>query len=112
MTCTILPEPYFSSRSENAESIFVCKKPLDMKPYWIDIKGKNNVFAKSGTMGIVGAGCNGTMVSYCVNSVKYKPKDDCILMLDVMAKKSTTLTVKLITDYYGDKTEYSVKVSV
>ena len=102
----------FSSRSENAESIFVCKKPLDMKPYWIDIKGKNNVFAKSGTMGIVGAGCNGTMVSYCVNSVKYKPKDDCILMLDVMAKKSTTLTVKLITDYYGDKTEYSVKVSV
>lgn len=102
----------FSSRNENAESIFVSKRLTDTKPYWIDIKGKNNVFTKSGTMGIVGVGCNNTLVSYCVNSVKYKPNDDCILMLDVMAKNSTTLTVKLVTDYFGEKVEYSAKVTV
>ncbi len=102
----------YSSRYENAESVFFAKNTFDLKPTGIDLKNKNKVFVKNGTMGIEGAGCASGLASFTVNSIKYKPNDDAILMLDVMARKQSILTVKLVTDYYGNRMEYIAKAQI
>ena len=57
-------------------------------------------------MGIEGVGCNGGLLSFIIGSKKYKPTDGAMFMIDVYAKEKATLTIKLITNYFGNKIEY------
>ena len=102
----------YSSRIKNAKSIFAPAKSSGFGTKNIDITDKGNVIEKKGPMGIMGVTCSGGLLTFALASKKYKPKDGSMLMLDVYMKEKSTLTVKLISDYFGTKTEYFVKVNL
>ncbi|MBQ8197101.1 MAG: hypothetical protein IJZ73_03480 [Clostridia bacterium] len=101
----------YSSRTKNSESIFI-SVPQDSKITGVDVSGKNIVSVKAGPMGIDGAHCVNGLLSFAIGSPRYKPNDGSLLMFDVTGKKDLTLKVKLITDYFGNKTEFFAPVYV
>ena len=96
----------FSSRKENAHTIFAPAYPAQENPDKVNVFDKGKVFIKKGPMGIEGVGSNCGLLSFIIGSKKYKPNDGAMFMIDVYAKEKATLTIKLITDYFGNKTEY------
>ncbi len=103
----------YSSRFDLGESIFVSaadKENLEQSS--ICFNQKNAVVEKSGPMGIYGAYCSGGLSSFCVNAERYKPTDSSMLMFDVAVRKETTLAVKLIADFFGERLEYVARVSL
>ena len=101
----------FSGREEDAVSIF---GEIRKEGEIFSIKTEKNagVKEKSGPMGITGAYAENGLVTFKVNAEKDKPLDGSMLMLDVYAKSDDELTVKLVCDYFGAKTEYFCKVAV
>ncbi len=102
----------YSSRLEKAESIFSPAKPSSVGTRNIDIVDRGIVREKKGPMGIVGVTCSGGLLTFALANKKYQPKDGSMFMLDVYVKEQSCLTVKLISDYFGAKTEYFVKVNL
>ncbi len=96
----------YSSRKENAHTIFAPSHPAQENPSNINVFDKGNVVVKKGPMGIEGVGCVGGLLSFIIGSKKYKPNDGAMFMIDVFAKEKSTLTIKLIANYFGDKIEY------
>lgn len=101
----------YSSRTKNGESIFI-SAPQETKITGVDVSGKNIVSVKAGPMAIDGAHCVNGLLSFAIGSPKYKPNDGSLLMFDVTGKKDLTLKVKLITDYFGNKSEFFAPVYV
>ena len=101
----------YSSRINNSHSIFV---PANSGKSEEKLETTNNqiVQEKKGPMAISGVTCSGGLLTFALASKKYQPKDGSILMLDVYVKQAGELTVKLISNYFGDKTEYFVKVNL
>ncbi len=102
----------YSSRKENAHTIFTPARSAKENPSGVNVFNKGNVVVKKGPMGIEGVGCNGGLLSFIIGSKKYKPTDGAMFMIDVYAKEKSTLTIKLITNYFGNKTEYLYSADV
>ena len=96
----------YSSRKENAHTIFAPAHPAQENPSNANVFDKGSVVVKKGPMGIEGVGCSGGLLSFIIGSKKYKPSDGAMFMIDVFAKEKATLTIKLITNYFEEKTEY------
>ena len=94
----------FSGRTAFGESVFA---PVSTQS--LIASAQEEVYVKNGPMGISGVYCQGGLVTYKINAVKDRPKDDAILMLDVFSKEENTVTVKLV-DVNG--LEYSVSLSI
>jgi hypothetical protein len=95
----------YSGRYVGAETVFSAKPIADAVYGWRETD-KTGVIVKKGPMSIDGVTAKGGLVTFKMNSEKYMPDDYAILMLDLFAKEPVEFTVKLIKDYYGNKTEY------
>lgn len=101
----------FSGREEDAVSIFG-EIRKDGEIFSVKTEKNAGVKEKNGPMGIAGAFAENGLITFKINAEKDKPADDSMLMLDVYAKSDDELTVKLVCDYFGNKTEYFCKVAV
>lgn len=102
----------YSSRIPGTESVFTPALENHVKPSGLNIFEDNTVKIKKGPMGITGVCCFGGLLSFCLGTEKYMPKEDAILMIDLYVKQDSVLTVKLITDYFENKIEYVAKVKI
>ena len=100
----------YSSRIKDAESCF-STTGRTMQSF-VDFGGKCNVKVKKGPMGIEGVTCQGGLRSFMVGTDKNRPMDGAMLMLDVYAKNQSQLEVRLIEDYFGQRTEYIATVNI
>ena len=96
----------YSSRNENAESVFVSAKQDGKGKAHLNYQDVDEVFVKKGPMGINGVCAKNGLLTFKINSDTDKPSDEAILMFDVYSKESSAMAVKLIADYFGEKVEY------
>ena len=101
----------YSSRKKNSQSIFVPAKAINGDKN-VETNDNNLVLEKKGPMGISGVTCRGGLLTFALASKKYQPKDGSMLLLDAYVKEPKQLTVKLISDYFGERTEYFVKINL
>ena len=67
---------------------------------------------KKGPMGINGVTCRGGLLTFALASKKFKPKDGSMLLVDVFTDEPKELKVKLISNYFGERVEYFVKINL
>ena len=96
----------YSSRICGNESVFTLAHPERLNSSKINIEQAPMVFVDKGPMGIDGICSKFGLLSFKFNTKKDMPIEGSILMLDVFAKESGVLTIKLISDYFGEKIEY------
>ncbi len=99
----------YSGRVEGGESVFVAVG--SEKKTWHETE-KSAVTVKRGPMTIDGVTARNGLLTFMPATEKYKPVDDAILMFDLFSKQDCLVTVKLITDYFGDKIEYACSQKV
>ncbi|MBQ3219900.1 MAG: hypothetical protein IJB32_04840 [Clostridia bacterium] len=102
----------YSSRIKGCESIFFAENQIIDNPFHLNIKEENPIKVMKGPMDIEGVYCKWGLVTFKINAVKDKPKQDAMFMFDVYSENDNEITVKLISDYYGAKTEYVAKINV
>lgn len=103
----------YSGREIGSESIFTSAKDgRENQTKYLEQDSANDVYRKNGPMEIAGIYCKAGLMTFKINTKKDKPNQDAILMLDVFAKEEGELTVTLICDYQGNKTEYVAKAKV
>ncbi len=102
----------YSSRIPNSASVFSSAQEPVGRPTGVRLKSDNTVKVKNGPVDIEGINCYGGLLTFKIGAEKYRPKDDAILMLEVFAKTSGVLTVKLVADYFGNKTEYIAQANL
>ncbi len=102
----------YSSRLPLAQSVFAISCDNCNECEQIFVSDKRAVKVKKGAKGIEGVCRECGLVTFKINSIKDKPKQDAILMFDAHAKTDTDVTVKLISDYFGNRTEYLATVRV
>lgn len=102
----------YSSRIPGADSIFYAAVEKDDNPSAINLSDKKKVKVKKGPMAIEGVGCDSGLLTFKFAAKKDTPPERAMLMLDVYAKEKGTFTVKLITEYFGNKTEYAASVNL
>lgn len=102
----------YSSRNDNAESIFAPSYVDTDRYVSVNVTKDEDVKLKKGPVGISGVYSPLGLTTFKVNAFKDKPQDDALLMFDVYTKENTTLTVKLVSDFYGARTEYIAYVNV
>ncbi len=102
----------YSSRLPCAESVFsvACKTCSDCEQ--IFITDNCAVKVKKGPMGIEGVSRNCGLITFKMNSIKDKPRQDAILMFDAHSKADINLNVKLIANYLDNAQTYFASVKV
>ena len=101
----------YSSRKNNSHSIFSSAMAIKGDKN-IETTDSNLVVEKKGPMGINGVTCRGGLLTFALASKKYQPKNGSMLLLDAYVKEPKALTVKLISNYFGEKIEYFVKINL
>ena len=89
---------FYSARQTSDCSLFTDSKDL--------------VKVKKGPMGIEGVSCEAGLLTFKFGAKKDRPSDDALLMFDVYAVNKGEITIKLISDYFGEKKEYLSKVNL
>ncbi len=102
----------YSSRLPFAESVFAVTCDDCAECERIFVSDKHAVKVKKGAMGIEGVMRECGLTTFKINSLKDSPNQDSILMFDAHAKQDVSLTVKLISDYFGNRQEYLATVKV
>jgi len=102
----------YSSRIPNAESVFIAANQGRDNPNHVNVSTNKRIKVLEGPMGIKGAFCEWGLLTFKINAIKDKPNLDAMLMLDVYSKEESVLTVKLISDYFGARTEYAVRLNI
>jgi hypothetical protein len=102
----------YSSREEGGESIFSASHQDKEDKIKINYLDKKLVEVLKGPMDIYGAYSKWGLLTFKVNAEKDKPNESAILMFDCYTKEDNQVTVKLITDYFGNKTEYKAKINL
>jgi hypothetical protein len=102
----------YSSRIEGGESVFSASHQDQEDKIKINYLDKRLVEVLKGPMDIYGAYSKWGLLTFKVNAVKDKPNESAILMFDCYTKEDNQVTVKLITDYFGNKTEYKAKINL
>ncbi|MBR5388014.1 MAG: hypothetical protein IK147_00945 [Clostridia bacterium] len=80
----------FGLRSEKGKDVSVGSGPMEM----------HGLCARYGTL------------TFKINERKYKPADGSMFMFDVCVRSGENFCVKLVTDYFGEKTEYVAAVKI
>ncbi len=101
----------YTGRKEGAESAFTSLPLEGEEKVWLE-SDKNAVTVKKGPMSIDGVTAKGGLLTFKMQAEKYMPDDDALLMLDLFVKENSAFTVRLITDYFGERTVYSATQSV
>lgn len=98
----------YSGRIENCESVFVAgfADGKVSNSFLMDTNPDNQLVVETGPMDIDGVYSSIGLTSLKVNAKKDKPTDGAILMLDLYCKEEDLLTVKLVADVEGFRTEY------
>ena len=96
----------------NSESVFSAARQDEVDGARVNLSEKKRVVVKKGPMGIYGVNSEWGLLTFKVNAEKDKPSDGAMLMLDAYSKNGGTLTVKLISDYFGNKNEYSASAVI
>ena len=96
----------YSSRITDCETAFYPAKENLLPPFGTETEKIAGVELKKGPMDMHGISCARGILTFKVNGEKYRPMDGMLLMLDVYGKTACDLTVKMIADYFGKKTEY------
>ncbi len=96
----------YSSRQCGSESIFSPAHQELLSNAKINISSTPLVEVKAGPMSIEGIYSKYGLITFKFQAQKDKPVEGSILMLDVYAKESGIITIKLISDFFGQKTEY------
>lgn len=102
----------YSSRILESESVFSAAEQDAKNSARVNVLDKKRVFTKKGPMGIVGAYSEWGLLTFKINADKDHPQEGAMLMLDAYCKNGGTLTVKLISDYFGAKVEYAAKAQI
>lgn len=101
----------YSSRYAFAESVFYDEVEVDDCPS-VSVVDKKTLRVKKGPMGLEGVtGVNG-LLTFKIGTEKDRPSDSAMLMLDAYSKEQSTLTVKLYSDYTGERREYLYKTAL
>lgn len=98
----------YSSRIAGAEFVF-CPAKSDLRVY---SDGKRRIKVDKGPMGLEGVYSKYGLLSFKFKAEKDMPAEDAILMFDVYSEQAGEFSVKLISDYHGDKVEYVTKVKL
>ncbi len=96
----------YTGRNEGAESVFGAVYAEDKQYVWHETD-KNSVCVKKGPMSIDGVTASGGLITFKMSAEKYMPNDYAMLMLDLFVKQDSAFTVKLISDYHGNRVDYS-----
>ncbi len=96
----------YSSRIEDAESVFTSAEQSGGKASRIDGESTATVEVKKGPMGISGVGCKEGLLTFKVGAKTDRPQNGAMLMFDVYSQNQGANSVKLIADYFGQKIEY------
>lgn len=102
----------YSSRKIGAASVFTPARENDTHPKGLSLKSERIINVEKGPHEIEGVGCFRGIVTFNVNEKKYAPKEDAMLMLDVYTPEDSEITIKLISDYLGEKVEYVAKIQL
>ncbi len=100
----------YSSRTDGMESIFCTYSEKDESNQVIDFNGDREIEVKKGPMQMEGVCSKGGLLTFKTASKWQRPKDDAMLMFDYYSKEESVLTVKMIADYLGEKTEYLCEI--
>ena len=101
----------YSSRIENFETRF---GPANEETFStaVDVLGEINVEKLVGPIKMQGITCKSGVNTFSISAEKVKPESDALIMFDAFVKDGGEITVKLITDYFGQKTVYSATAKV
>ncbi len=102
----------YSSRLAFSESVFTVDCDGCYECEQLFINDKHSVKVKKGPMGIEGVSRECGLTTFKINSNKDRPKQDAILMFDAHSKTDLNLTVKLCSDYFGNRIDYIATVKV
>ncbi|MBQ8427097.1 MAG: hypothetical protein IJX16_05000 [Clostridia bacterium] len=102
----------YSSRTEGGESIFTASRQSEVNPFKINLSPEKPVQVLKGPMDMPGAYSKWGLLTFKINAEKDKPNADAMFMFDCYVKEDNEITVKLISDYFGNKTEYVAKINV
>ena len=80
------------------------------KTYGIKTEKDNKISVKTSVMDMSGISSEYGITTFKINIAKFKPIDGSMFMLDVCLPQGGNFYVKLITDYFGSKTEYLATV--
>ncbi len=101
----------YSSRLANYQTRF---GPADEEkiPSAVDVLGEIEVCEGIGPLKMEGLTCKNGVNTFSIFSEKIKPDRGAIIMFDAFVKEGGEIKVRLITDYFGQKTTYSATASV
>lgn len=102
----------FSSREENAERAFYPLLDESEKDLGVQLDSSNVIRLTQGPKSMYGVTAKGGLVSFIVNEERGKAYEGAMLMLDAFIKDGGILSVKLVTDYFGARTEYFYQVKI
>lgn len=101
----------YSSRLPLAESQFTSANEKNINSV-IDVLGEAQVEVKKGPFDMLGITGKGGISTFNVCKDKIGRDCNCVFMFDAYLKNSGLIYVKLITDYFGEKTEYVSSVNI
>ncbi len=101
----------YSSRLENFETKF---GPSDEEkfPSAVDVLGEVEVEMKYGPLKMQGITCKNGVNTFSIFAEKKKPDSGAIIMFDAYIKEGGNVTVRLVTDYFGQKIVYSAVAKI
>ena len=101
----------YSSRLANFETRFA---PADEDKILsaIDAEGVLEVKTLAGPLKMQGITCKSGVNTFSIFAEKTKPDSNALIMFDAYIKEGGMITVRLITDYFGNKTIYSASAKV
>lgn len=101
---------WYSSRMPDGDSGFYTAAENLNLPTGVNLDASDRVKLQSGPMDMTGLCSANGIITFKPNADKFKPTDGALIMMDAFVRDGETFTVKLIADYFGARTEYSVTV--
>ncbi len=101
---------YYSSPLSTGVTDFYEANEGDGTIFGLRSEKTSGITLKKGTMDLIGLYSECGFLTFKINEEKYKPIDGSMFMFDVCVISGGNLSVKLVTDYFGDKREYIAAV--
>lgn len=102
---------FYSSRMAVGVNGFYPAKEVSNEAIKVNFDKDAAVKIKNGPMDIAGLCCKNGLLTFKINTKKYKPNDSAMFMSDVFAQGGE-LCIKAITDFFGKKTEYVATIKL
>lgn len=104
---------WFSAREDNSQTIFYpLQEQEENSPKGVQVEKGATVELAEGPRGMTGVTCKGGLLTFIINDKEKAPLNDAMLMIDAYVKGGGVLTVKLVSDYFGNRTEYMHNITI